>query len=85
MVAATAAGEGMIREAIAEIAAREVGWRGPLPEGELGDALDSIARLALVVGIEDRFGIALEPAEDSELRTVDDVVRVIRRNIAHAA
>jgi acyl carrier protein len=72
-----------IREAIAEVARREFGLGAGLPAGELAAYMDSLARLRFVVAIEDRFGIALEPEDDAEVRTVDDLVRVIRRKTTH--
>jgi acyl carrier protein len=74
-----------IRERIAAIARRQLGWTKPLPAGELASALDSLARITLVVAIEDDFGIALEPEDDAAIRTMDDLVAVLARRLAHAA
>ena len=75
--AMTTLSDAEIREAIAAIARDKLKFEGPLPAGELSERLDSLARLTLVVELEDRFGVSLDDAED-EIRTIDDVVRVIR-------
>jgi acyl carrier protein len=54
----------------------------PLPDGELADSLDSMQRLSLVVAIEDHFEICFEPEDDEAVRTVDDVVAVIRGKLS---
>lgn len=69
-----------IRRILAEVAAEQLGG-APLPEGELAQALDSMQRLALVVAIEDRFGVALEPEDDAAVRTADDLVAVLVRRL----
>ena len=74
-----------IRARIATIARRQLNWSKPLPDGDLAFALDSLARLQLVVAIEDDFGIALEPEDDAAIRTIDDLVSVIARRHVHAA
>ena len=43
--------------------------------------LDSIKALTLVVEVENRFQIALEPDVESEIVTVGDLVRVVKRLI----
>lgn len=72
--------------AIAELAARELRWQGPLPEGDLSEHLDSVQRLTLVVAIEDRFEIVFEPEDEESVRTLADVMRVVRHKLggAHA-
>jgi len=74
-----------VRAAIAALAATELGLRGPLPDGDLSEALDSVQRLALVVAIEDHFRIAFEPEDDEGARTLDDVVRIVRARLAGGA
>lgn len=66
-----------VREVLDALAADVLGWEGPLPEGDLGEHLDSMQRLALVVAVEDHFGIVFEPEDDEAARTVDDVVRLV--------
>ena len=41
--------------------------------------LDSIKALTLVVEVENRFQIALEPEVETEIVTVEDLVGVVRR------
>ncbi len=70
----------LVRERLAVLAAEQLGWQRPLPEGVLADALDSMERLALVVAIEDAFGIAFTPEDDETVQTLDDLVaRIIER------
>ena len=70
-----------IYNTIAELARVELRLEGPLPEGDLSERLDSVQRLTLVVAIEDRFGVCFEPEDDESVRTVEDVVRVIRARL----
>ena len=67
-----------IREILTEIARTELGLDGPLPSGELAEHLDSVQRLTLVVGIEDRFLICFEPEEEEDARTLGEVIRIIQ-------
>jgi hypothetical protein len=66
-----------VRAQLAVIATEQLGWHRALPEGRLADALDSMERLALVVAIEDAFGIAFTPEDDETVHTVDDLVSKI--------
>lgn len=69
-----------IRAEVTGLAGRELKLPGPLPEtGDLAEHLDSVQRLTLIVAIEDRFGIAFDPDDEDGVRTLDDVVRLIRR------
>lgn len=70
-----------IRAALHDVAARELSLDGPLPEGPLQQALDSVQLLTLVVGIEDRFQIELDAADEEGLETVSQVVELIARKL----
>ena len=70
-----------IRTALAEIAREELGWRGPLPDADLASALDSVKLLTLVIAVEDRFRICLEPKDEERIRSVADLVGVIRSKL----
>lgn len=72
-----------LRDRLRAVAHATLG-RDELPEGDLADALDSMDRLALVVAIEDAFGVAFEPEDDVAVRTAEDLVAVLRRRLAHA-
>lgn len=74
-----------IRAALQAIARQELALDGELPDGDLSGQLDSVQLLTLVVGIEDRFEIVLEPEDEAGLRTVDDVVSVIQAKLASAS
>lgn len=67
-----------VRATLDRLAADTLGWQGPLPDGDLSEHLDSMDRLALVVAIEDHYAIAFDAEDDAEVRTVDDVVRLVR-------
>ena len=41
--------------------------------------LDSLKALELVVGIENRFGVTLTPELEAKLKTVGDIVELIKR------
>jgi len=71
-----------ILTAVQEVAREHVGYDGVLDSDQrlVEDLeLDSIKALTLVVEVENRFRIALEPDVESEIVTVGDLVRVIRR------
>ncbi len=69
-----------IRAEVTALARRELKLPGPLPAaGDLAEHLDSVQRLTLIVAIEDRFEIAFDPDDEEGVRTLDDVVRLIRR------
>lgn len=70
-----------LRTTLAEIAQRTLGWKGALPEGELASQLDSMQRMTLVVAIEDHFHIGFDEADEQELITLDDLVRVLQRKV----
>ena len=67
-----------VHAAISSIAQTELGFEGPLPTGDLAEHLDSMQRLTLVVAIEDRFKICFEPEDEIEIRTMDDVIRLVK-------
>lgn len=75
--------EDEILEGIAQVAHRQLAWRGPLEPGmrlleEL--ELDSLRRLALAVEIENKFRICLDD-EEADLVTVGDLVKAIARQL----
>jgi len=67
-----------VHAAISTLAQKELGLDGPMPGGDLGEHLDSMQRLTLVVAIEDRFEICFEPEDEVEIRTMDDVIRLVQ-------
>jgi len=73
--------EESVRAVLQQIAEKELGVQGTLPEGELAEYLDSVQRLTLVVAVEDHFQFCFEPEDESELRTLDDLVRYIVRRV----
>lgn len=70
-----------VRDALDQIATTSLGWQGPLPAGDLAASLDSMQRMTLVVAIEDHFAVAFDEADEGELHTVDDLVRVLLRKL----
>ena len=68
-----------IRSEIATLAREKLNLQGPLPDGDLGELLDSVQRLTLVIAIEDHFQICFEPEDDEAVRTIDDVVLLVAR------
>jgi acyl carrier protein len=67
-----------LRATITGIAQRTLGWKGELPDGDLASQLDSMQRMTLVVAIEDHFQIAFDEDDEAELKTLDDLVRVLK-------
>jgi acyl carrier protein len=65
-----------------DIACDALQLEGDLPEGDLAEHFDSIQRLAFVVAIEDHFEIAFAAEDDEAIKTVDDVLRIIRDRLA---
>jgi acyl carrier protein len=69
---------------IRRIAARELGEEPPI---ELGQALadhpelDSVGRIVLAVGLEDRFRVKLPDSEGLEITTVDELVELVVREV----
>ena len=70
-----------IHTALAHLAATELGLDTGLSAGELADQLHSVARLTLVVAIEDHFKICFEPDDEEEIRTLDNLINLIRRKL----
>lgn len=69
---------------IAEVARRHLDWRGTLRPGQRlveGLGLDSVRRVTLVVEIENRFRIRLDPDSEARIETVGDLVTVIRSKL----
>jgi hypothetical protein len=73
-----------VRAAVLEVARAALRWDGPLPEGDLSEHLDSVQRLTLVVALEDHFDLAFTPADDAEVRTLEQVVDAILARTAEA-
>jgi len=70
---------------IGEVARRHLGWSGEIVESQrlvedLG--LDSIRLLVLAAEVENRFRVALSPADDARIRTVGDLVLVVEERLA---
>ncbi|HET7785352.1 MAG TPA: acyl carrier protein [Myxococcales bacterium] len=60
--------------------------RDPLPDDDLiADLqLDSVGLLTLVVGLEDRFRVALEEEDAAAVRTVNDLAALVLRRRGEA-
>jgi acyl carrier protein len=67
---------------IARVLREELGLpRAPRPEDDLVTdlQLDSVGLLTLVVGLEDRFRVALKEEDAAAVRTVGDLASLVRR------
>jgi len=76
-----------IRTQVLQIATRELALQSETivqltDDTDLGEHLDSIQRLSLVVGIEDHFKICFEPEDDQQAITLADVVSIVERQMA---
>ncbi len=72
-------------EAVGEVLQRELGYAGEIdPSTRLVEdlELDSLRLLTLVVGLEDRFEVALEQGDEEGVITVGDLVAVLERRLA---
>lgn len=72
-----------IRAALHSVARAELSLDGPLPQGPLSGHLDSVQLLTLVVGIEDRFQISLDPEDEAGVDTVEDLVALVEAKLGH--
>ena len=70
-----------IRNILQEIALEELDWSQDLPQGSLSEELDSMQKMSLVVGIEDRFLICFEPEEEEQVDTVETLIAFISKKI----
>ena len=70
-----------IRNTLQEIAREELDWNQDLPQGSLSEELDSMQKMSLVVGIEDRFCICFEPEEEEQIDTVKILIDFISKKI----
>ena len=66
-----------LHDEVSSLLRSELEWEGPLPAGELGQHLDSMQRMTLVVAIEDHFRICFEPEDEQGIRSFDDLLRCI--------
>lgn len=73
-----------VRETIAELMKTQLSRVEPLPEGDLAEHLDSVERMSLVVAIEDHFEIIFEAEDEETVRTLDDVIAVVRAKLSPA-
>jgi acyl carrier protein len=74
-----------ILAAVGEVARIHLGFAGPLVESQrliedLG--LDSLKRLVLAAEVENRFRVALEPADEARIVTLGDLVGVVEEKLA---
>ena len=74
--------------AISELGHEHLGVTGALtPNTRLVEdlQLDSIRLLTLAIEIENRFRVRIEPDEEAGVRTVGDLVAIVRGKLADAA
>ena len=71
-----------IMKQLSQIAETELGLAAGLSAGDLADQLDSVARLTLVVAIEDHFKICFEPEDEEEIHTVEQLVALIHKKLS---
>ena len=72
-----------IQQELTELAEKELGFPAGLNSGDLADQLDSVARLTLVVAIEDHFEICFEPEDEEQIHTLEQLVELIRKKLAN--
>ena len=71
----------LIMEELKNLAKSELAMDSGLTSGDLADQLDSVARLTLVVAIEDHFKICFDPEDEEDIHTVDQLVALIHRKL----
>ena len=70
-----------IRKSLTDLAHEELGLSAGLNPGDLADQLDSVARLTLVVAIEDHFKICFDPEDEEEIHTLEQLVQLIQKKL----
>jgi acyl carrier protein len=73
-----------IQTALVELARTKVRLDGALNAGELANQLDSVQRLTLVVAIEDHFEVCFDPEDETQIRDMADLVRLIESKLREA-
>jgi acyl carrier protein len=71
----------MILEGIAEVVRQRLDWQGPLTlDMRLIEdlRLDSVSLLTLAAEVENRFRVLLDETDEAGIRTVADLVAVVR-------
>ena len=71
----------LIMQELKKLAETELALETGLTPGDLADQLDSVARLTLVVAIEDHFKICFDPEDEEDIHTVDQLVVLIHRKL----
>jgi acyl carrier protein len=71
-----------IQTELAKIARTKLKFTGDLNAGELGDKLDSVQQLTLVVAIEDHFEICLDPEDEAQIVDIADLIHLISSKLA---
>ena len=71
----------LIMQELKKLAETELAMDSGLTSGDLADQLDSVARLTLVVAIEDHFKICFDPEDEEDIHTVDQLVALIHRKL----
>jgi acyl carrier protein len=74
----------LILEGIAEVVRQRLDWKGPLTmDMRLVEdlRLDSVRLLTLAAEVENRFRVLLDEADEAGIRTVADLVAVVRRKL----
>jgi acyl carrier protein len=71
--------EAAVAREIVRIAREELRLEGelPSPEAPLGERLDSLALLGLVVAVEDRFHVILTDDDAAGARSLADLARIV--------
>ena len=73
-----------IERTLLAIAHDELEWEPTeLPTGPIADHFDSLQLMTLVVAVEDRFRLRLEPEDEDRIDTIEDLISMIREK--HAA
>lgn len=71
-----------IVEGIREVAKEHLDWQGELPLNArlIEDLeLDSIRLMTLAVEVENRFRVAIDPQDEEQIATVEDLVVAVER------
>ena len=70
-----------IRTTISTIISEELGWKTPVPDGDLSEHLDSIQKFSLVVAIEDHYEICFEPEEGEQIISFEHVIDLVHKKL----
>ena len=66
---------------ITDIIKEELGWKESLSPQHPVTELDSMQQLSLIVALEDHFEICLDPEDENQVETLNDLVSLVQAKL----